>query len=111
MALPFRPREIRGGRERPSRYKRFRCLARHYLLGFSRYQLVKPLLKDIANYSWRNRTMRRKYLWATLAAVPAIVLAMLFILKPSTSAEPGKGAANPGAIKPAVQLPIGQVVL
>src|SRR5438093_3310608 len=55
--------------------------------------------------------MHRKYLWAALAAAPAVALAALFILRPSTSAEPGKLAANPGAIKPAVQLPIGQVVL
>src|SRR2546425_1731846 len=55
--------------------------------------------------------MHRKYLWAALAAAPAVALAALFILRPSTSAEPGKLAANPGAIKPAVQLPIAQVIL
>src|SRR5437867_447247 len=57
--------------------------------------------------------MRRKYLFAVLAAAPVVAVATFFVLKPSFSpAEQGKGAiANPAPLKPGVQLPIAQVIL
>src|SRR5262249_60864917 len=55
--------------------------------------------------------MRRTFVVASLAG--AVVLAgLLVLLRPGSSpAKPGKEGADPAVVKPAAQLPIGNVIL